>query len=105
MAILNRARDEEYEELPDTTERLEEEIARETRKGKFTFAALEEIEDEYARLEQWLARVRARDLFAAPGGRDADTRLAQARAKLEAFRARAAAGTHHDWWERTAPAE
>src|SRR5919204_2096513 len=85
VAILNRARDEEYEELLDTTERLEEEIARESRKGKFTFAALEEIEDEYARLEQWLVRVRARDLFAAPGGRDADARLAQARARLEAF--------------------
>ena len=85
VALLNRARDEEYEELLDTTERLEEEIARESHKGKFTFAALEEIEDEYARLEQWLARVRARDPFAAPGGRDADGRLAQARAKLEAF--------------------
>ena len=29
--------------------------------------------------------MRARDPFAAPGGRDADARLAQARAKLEAF--------------------
>jgi hypothetical protein len=85
VAILNRARDEEYEELLDTTERLEEEIARETRKGKFTFAALEEIEDEYERLERWLARVRARDPFDAPGGQGADARLAQARAKLEAF--------------------
>jgi uncharacterized protein YdbL (DUF1318 family) len=85
IAALNRARDEEYEELLDTTERLEEEIARESRKGKFTFAALEEIEDEYTRLEQWLARVQGRDPFGAPGGRGADARLAQARAKLEAF--------------------
>src|SRR5919199_423081 len=78
VAILNRARDEEYEELLDTTERLEEEIARETRKGKFTFAALEEIEDEYERLERWLVRVRARDPFGAPGGQQADERLARA---------------------------
>lgn len=85
VAILNRARDEEYEELLDTTERLEEEIARESRKDKFTFAALEEIEDGYDRLERWLERVRARDLFGAPGGHKADERLAQARTKLEAF--------------------
>jgi len=85
VATLNRARDEEYEEFLDTTERLEEEIARETRKGKFTFAALEEIEDEYARLERWLERIRARDPFGAPAGQDADGRLAQARGKLEAF--------------------
>ena len=85
VSALNRARDEEYEELLDTTERLEEEIARETRKQKFTFAALEEIEDEYERLERWLERVRARDPFCAAGGTDADARLAQARAKLEEF--------------------
>jgi hypothetical protein len=85
VARLNRARDEEYEELLDTTERLEEEIARESRKDKFTFAALEEIEDEYDRLERWLERVRARDPFSAPGGQNTDARLAQARAKLEAF--------------------
>lgn len=85
VSRLNRARDEEYEELLDTTERLEDEIARESRKDKFTFAALEEIEDEYDRLERWLERVRARDPFGAPGGQNAHARLAQARAKLEAF--------------------
>jgi hypothetical protein len=85
VATLNRARDEEYEELLDTTERLEEEIAREIRKDKFTFAALEEIEDGYDRLERWLERVRARDPFGAPGGQNADARLAQAKTMLEAF--------------------
>jgi len=36
-------------------------------------------------LERWLARVRARDPFGAPGGHHVDVRLTQARAKLEAF--------------------
>ena len=45
-AAFNRARDEEYRELLNTVERLEDELARETRKGKFTFAALEEVEDQ-----------------------------------------------------------
>lgn len=85
VGVFNRARDEEYQELLDTVERFEEEVARETRKGKFTFAALEEIEDEHERLERWLARVRARDPFGAPLGAAADTRLAEARRTLEGF--------------------
>ncbi len=85
VALFNQSRDEEYEEFFDTLERFEHEIARESRKGKFTFAALEEIEDEYERLARWLARVRSRDPFGARGGRDADAALAAARAKLETF--------------------
>jgi hypothetical protein len=85
VALFNQSRDEEYEEFFDTLERFEQEIARESRKGKFTFAALEEIEDEYERLTQWLARVRARDPFSAPRGCEADAGLTQARGKLEAF--------------------
>src|SRR5262249_47493728 len=38
VARFNAARDEEYEEVVDETERFCEEIARERRKGKFTFA-------------------------------------------------------------------
>ncbi|HYU19484.1 MAG TPA: Chromate resistance protein ChrB [Chloroflexota bacterium] len=86
VAAVNHARDEEYQELLDTTERFEEEVARETRKGKFTFAALEEIEDDFERLERWLARVRERDVFAAALRAEAEERLAQARRVLEAFR-------------------
>ena len=61
VARFNTARDEEYQELVNTADRLEDELARETRKGKFTFAALEEVEDEFARLERWFDRIRARD--------------------------------------------
>ncbi|MBI4212968.1 MAG: ChrB domain-containing protein [Chloroflexi bacterium] len=85
VATLNRARDEEYEELLNTVERFEDEIARETRKGKFTFAALEEVEDEYTRLKRWLARVRARDPFDAPSGRGVEAELERAREVLEVF--------------------
>jgi hypothetical protein len=87
VARINRARDEEYEELADTAERLVEEIARESRKGKFTFAALEEVEDELDRLERWRARVQARDAFDAPRRERAEGTLAQARAALETFAA------------------
>lgn len=85
LAIFNRARDEEYQELLNTTERLEDELVRETRKEKFTFAALEEVEDEYARLERWFGRVQARDVLAAPLGPQVAERLAEARRHLERF--------------------
>src|SRR5437870_1044063 len=49
VARFNAARDEEYEEVVDETERFREEIARERRKGKFTFA---ELEDEETNLER-----------------------------------------------------
>jgi hypothetical protein len=84
-ATFNRARDEEYQELLSTIERLEDELARETRKGKFTFAALEEVEDQYATLERWLGRVRARDAFRAPLGPRAVAQLEQVRQSLERF--------------------
>jgi len=85
VATLNQARDEEYEELIDTIERFEEEIARETRKGKFTFAALEEIDDEYERLERWLERIRARDLCNASLASRAPEKCDGARVVREAY--------------------
>ena len=85
VALVNRARDEEYEEVADTAERLVEEIARETRKGKLTFAVLEEVEGERERLERWLERVRARDACGAPLRPHAEAKLAEAHAELERF--------------------
>ncbi len=85
VALVNRARNEEYQELLDTVERFQEEIARETRKGKFTFAALEEVEYEYDRLTRWTQRVQARDLFQAERRGDAYSALESARASLAQF--------------------
>jgi hypothetical protein len=85
VAAFNRARGEEYEEVIHTTERLQDELARESRKGKFTFAALEEVEDEYAKLERWLGRVQTRDIFRAPLGVQAGEQLDQVRRDLERF--------------------
>ncbi len=85
VATLNRARDEEYQELIDTAERFEEEVARETRKNKFTFAVLEEIEDDYERLERWRDRVRTRDTFGSSLSASVDARLTEARRTRDTF--------------------
>jgi hypothetical protein len=64
---FNQARDAEYAEVIENIERFEDEIRRETRKGKFTFAELEDLESDWEKLQRWIGRVRARDFFDATG--------------------------------------
>lgn len=82
---FNAARDEEYEEVVDEAERFREEIARERRKGKFTFAEQEDEESNLERLRKYLAQVEARDMFGAPGRARAITEVEQCANVLEAF--------------------
>ncbi|MDB5057010.1 MAG: hypothetical protein JWO59_482, partial [Chloroflexi bacterium] len=49
-----------YEEVVNEAERFREEIARERRKGKFTYAELEDEESNLERLRKYLAQVQAR---------------------------------------------
>lgn len=83
---FNRARDEEYAELIENVERFEDEIARESRKGKFTFAELEDLEADWEKLLRWRERIEARDFFGAPGAA-AGVALARGRAALDTFAA------------------
>ena len=84
---FNQARDEEYEELVENVERFEEEIRRETRKEKFTFAELEDIESDWEKLQRCRARVEARDFFGAPARTTADEALERGKLGLEQFAA------------------
>lgn len=87
VARFNAARDEEYAELVEGVERFEDEIARETRKRKFTFAELEDIEADWEKLERWRKRVEARDFFGATGTGELAVAVARGRAALDAFTA------------------
>jgi hypothetical protein len=87
IARFNQARDEEYAEIIENAERFQDEVRRESRKGKFTFAELEELESDWDKLQRWRERVRARDFFAAPAVFAADDALRQTRADLDAFTA------------------
>jgi hypothetical protein len=82
---FNAARDEEYEEVVDEAERFREEIARERRKGKFTFAELEDEESNLERLRKYLAQVQARDTFGAAGAARAAAEVDHCAEVLEAF--------------------
>ena len=82
---FNAARNEEYEEVVDETERFCEEIARERRKGKFTFAELEDEESNLERLRKLLAQVQARDTFGAEGQARAAAEVERCAEVLAAF--------------------
>ena len=85
VSRFNAARDEEYEEVVDETERFREEIERERRKGKFTFAELEDEESNLERLHKYLAQVEARDAFGAEGRTRAAAEVERCGEVLEAF--------------------
>lgn len=87
VARFNAARDEEYAELVENVERFEDEVARETRKEKFTFAELEDIEADWEKLGRWRGRIEVRDFFAAPGRAGAEAALARGRVALATFTA------------------
>lgn len=85
VARFNQNRDEEYAELIENVERFEDEIARESRKGKFTFAELEELESDWEKVHRWRERILARDFFVSPGQEDANKALARGKTALDAF--------------------
>ena len=85
VATFNAARDEEYREVLDRCHTLHAELEKERKAGKFTFAELEENEEDLAKLEAWMAKVHARDRFGAPLAQEAKRALEACREDLEAF--------------------
>lgn len=56
-------RSREYDEFAERCAAFLDEIGKETGAGKFTFAELEEGEQDLEKLARWLAKVQARDFF------------------------------------------
>ena len=79
----DRAR--EFDEFATRANGLMAEIEKETRAEKFSFAELEEIEDDLEKLTVWLGKIDARDFF--PNERQAETSamLATCREATRAF--------------------
>ena len=77
---LDRARD--YAEFDQRCDGFAAEVAKEEALDKFTYAELEEIEDDFAKLAMWLGKIEARDFFPngqRQGARDTLARCATAR--------------------------
>ncbi|MCS3730957.1 MULTISPECIES: Chromate resistance protein ChrB [Bradyrhizobium] len=63
VARFQADRAREYDEFSERSGEFFAEIEKETRRRKFTFAELEEIEDDLDKLSAWLAKIKARDFF------------------------------------------
>jgi hypothetical protein len=85
LEAFNAARDDEYREVLEGCRAFHAELHKERNAGKFTFAELEENEEDLAKLEAWMGKVHARDRFAAPLAQEAKRALEACREDLEAF--------------------
>ena len=79
----DRAR--EYQEFATRAQGLLDEVAKEVAASKFTYAELEEIEDDLQKLETWLKRIVARDFYAGKDQKNALETIANCRGSIAAF--------------------
>jgi hypothetical protein len=82
---IQRERTDEYHELVESTRQFHEELAFERRRGRATYTELEESDADLARHQKWLAAIRARDYFDAPGGEEATAAVASCEEALAQF--------------------
>lgn len=87
LARFQADRDEEYAELHERCVEFLAEIDKETGKQKFTFAELEENEQDLLRLQGWLEKIQKRDFTGGEAARQAGEDLEHCRLALEAFSA------------------
>ncbi|MDQ2707189.1 MAG: ChrB domain-containing protein [Actinomycetota bacterium] len=66
LAAWQAARDDEYEEIVDKCQDFLAEIEKETTTAHFTYAELEENEEDLIKLRNWFAKITDRDVFEAP---------------------------------------
>jgi hypothetical protein len=78
-------RSDEYGEIVSRVPAFLEEIAHERRRGRATYAEIEESEADLERLQKWLTRVQARDYFDARGRREAEEAVERCANELAAF--------------------
>ena len=74
-----------YTEFAGRCQDFFQEIAKETQAGNLTFAELEEIEEDFAKLASWLRKIKLRDFFPGEASKDATQQLAQCREHLDTF--------------------
>jgi hypothetical protein len=78
-------RGREYDEFAERCGAFLTEISKETRAGKFTFAELEEGEQDLDKLVRWRKKIQARDFFPDERWPQSDEMLKRCRGALEDF--------------------
>jgi hypothetical protein len=88
VALFQTARDSEYEEILDKCRDFHAGLEKEYVANHFTYGELEENEVELVKLRNWFAKVRARDVYAAPQRDAALQALDACETALETYAAR-----------------
>jgi hypothetical protein len=78
-------RGREYDEFAEQCAAFLDEIGKETRAGKFTFAEMEEGEQDLEKLARWLMKIQARDFFPDERWPQSAEMLERCRGVLEGF--------------------
>ena len=89
IEAIQSEREDEYRELIESTQKFHEEIALERRRGRAMYTELEESDADLARYQKWLAAIRGRDYFDAPGGEEAAAAVASCEEALARFESEA----------------
>ncbi len=87
IARFRGERNKEYQEFGERCQQFLQELEKETRAHKLTFAELEENEQDLLKLTRWLRKIQQRDFFPGPASRAAQERLAHCRQALQVFTA------------------
>jgi len=85
VARFRADRGREYDEFAERCTALLDEIGKETSAEKYTFAEMEETEQDLEKLVRWLAKIEARDFFPDEPGQRSAAMLARCRSAVEAF--------------------
>ena len=101
---IQRERADEYRELLESTRQFREELDMERRRGRTTYTELEESDVDLARHQKWLAAIRARDYFDAPGGEEAAAAVTSCEEALARFESEALSAELDESASDTGPA-
>jgi CRISPR/Cas system-associated endoribonuclease Cas2 len=82
---MNSARCEEYKELLEQCGEFLKEIEKETLRANFSFAEIEENEEDLGKLKKWFDLISSRDFFCASLREESASKLGECGAALEAF--------------------
>lgn len=96
IEAFDQARDAEYQQVLERCRDFHAELNKERGEKNFTFAELEENEEDLAKLEAWFGKIRARDRFGASLLREAEQALVSCREDLEAFASSVYEATSHE---------
>jgi hypothetical protein len=85
VRLFRADRSREYDEFAERCVAFLDEINRESTAEKYTFAEMEESEQDLKKLTRWLAKIQARDFFPAEPRDQSVALLAQCRRALRGF--------------------